>query len=138
MVVSRLHSAQIKLVDLGLLAFILVLITGAITSSGAVVQILTLSLPILFIIVVATYLSICLFIGFVCVSINAGSWLGRITQLIVSTLLMLFLFPMVLSGVMYICQYQLIANAQEILFYGILLRVVVRAILGRYWKEQVI
>jgi len=136
-VVSRLHAIGIKLVDLLILTVLLVIITGSVITSGDVIQLVHFDFLNLFLIVVGTYLAVCVIIGVLVSAITTDTFIGRFAKTAISGLLMILLFPVLIEFLMWFLQYSLSADSANTLFWGTLIRTLVRSILGKYWDSNV-
>ena len=137
MVLSRIHNIGLKAIDLLILSVALLLISSSAIVSGDI-EIISLDFLSLFFIVVVVYGVTVLVVGILCMSIGTDNWLGRVSKAAISGMLVFLMFPWLIDLLMFITRYKLVADAQSILFVCVIIRAVVRSLLGRYWDQGVV
>jgi hypothetical protein len=128
-----LHKIAIQLIDLAIIAFALFYITVTAYGSedwvGSAADLLNLTFM-----VIVVYLVCVIVTEFLCMAINGQGRLFIIARTALTTGFILFLFPKVLTFVLLLMQYQVSADVETVLLYTILIRTIIRAILGRRWQ----
>jgi len=126
------HVFAVHLIDLAIIAFALFMVSGSVyrTSANFIADMTWILL-----IVLIVYGVVILVTEFLLLGIGGNdSWFFRLARTALTTGFVLWLFPTVLSIVLLVLGYQVGADVEQVLFFTIIIRTLVRAFLGRRWR----
>lgn len=126
------HRFGLRAIDLLILVVFLVIVTTTALTTGDF-ALLSIDFATLLLVIVGVYVGVVLFVEFLLLGFQGESIFHRFAKATVTGLLIFFLFPYLVSLIMWIVGRAITADIQLMLMVVAVLRTIVRALLSKQW-----